>query len=391
MAWKIHEESFLQNADFISDIKLRLSYGVTGKQDIPGNLNPNISFYMVSQTGAYYQFGNTFYPTQRPDAYDANLKWEETTTTNIGLDFGFLNDRITGNIDLYKHTTKDMFNIVPVAAGTNFSNYLITNVGSIENKGVEFFLNFLPVLKDNFNWQFGFNFSHVNNKIINLGINNPDYLGITTGGISGRVGNTVQIQSAGFPMNSFFVFQQVYNSNGVPLEGLYVDRIGEGGNVSGNEANKYRLGKPTPDMFLGFNSRINFKSWEFSFSARANIGNYVYDNLNSSMANYQNLYNQSGFLANIPKSINETNFETAQYWSDYYVKGASFLNLDYITLAYTFNKSAINKTKIKIYATAQNPLLITKYGGVNPEIYGGIDKGYNSLVKTYLIGININL
>jgi iron complex outermembrane receptor protein len=213
LAWKINEESFLKNVDALSTLKLRVGYGITGQQDIPGGNYPYLPRYTYSDQYAMYQLGNSYYYTLRPEGYDANIKWEETTTKNIGLDFGFLNARINGSVEYYIRETKDLINKIPVAAGTNLSNYIVTNVGDMENKGFEFDLNFKPVVKKDFHWGVGLNASANKNEITKLTANqDPSYVGVLVGGISGGVGNTIQVHSVGYPMYSFFVYQQVYGT-----------------------------------------------------------------------------------------------------------------------------------------------------------------------------------
>ncbi len=390
-AWKINEEAFMANADFLSSLKLRAGWGITGQQDIFDNPYPYIPTYTISQQGAYYQFGDTFYPTLRPDAYDANIKWEETTTMNIGLDFGFLNDRISGSFNYYNRETTDLINEVPIAAGTNFSNFLLTNVGSLENKGFEVELNTRLVSNEVMSLEVSVNYTHNKNEITKLTlVDDPDYNGYETGGISGGVGNTVQINSVGYPANTFYLFRQVYDANGMPIEGLYVDKTGNGGNVAGDNANKYYVHNPAPDHLIGLSSRFTYRNFDFSFSGRISLGNYVYNNNASSMAIYQNVYNQSGFTSNILKDVEKTNFMTAQYWSDFYLENASFFRMDFISLGYSFDKLFTDKLNGRIGFTVQNAFVITNYTGLDPEVDGGIDNNIFPRPRTFMLGLNLN-
>lgn len=390
-AWKIYEESFMENADFISNLKLRLGYGVTGQQDIGDDYYPYIPTYRISTTGAFYQFGNTFYPTQRPNAYDKNIKWEETTTQNIALDFGFFDERITGSIDFYKRETNDLINNVPIAAGTNFNNRLTTNVGSMENKGIEIELAGKVISKSDLSWELSANFTYNKNEITKLTlVDDPNFVGVATGGIAGGVGNNVQIHAIGYPANTFYLFKQVYGTDGLPIEGLYVDKTGDGGNVSGNDLNKYYMQKAAPDYLIGVSSRLNYKNFDFSFSGRINIGNYVYNNNASNLALYQNVYNQSGYTSNILKDVTKTNFMTAQYWSDFYLENASFFRMDNITLGYTFDQLFTEKLKGRVAFTVQNAFVITKYTGLDPEVDGGIDNNIYPRPRTFMLGLNLN-
>ncbi len=390
-AWKIKEEGFLANLDVISDLKLRIGYGITGQQDIPGGLYPYIPAYTISQQGAYYQMGDTFYPTQRPDAYDANIKWEETTTQNIGLDFGLFNNRIIGSFDYYKRVTDNLINEVPVAAGTNFSNFLVTNVGSLENTGFEAALTLRPISKADMSWEISTNFTYNVNEITKLTlVDDPDYTGYDVGGISGGVGNHVQINAVTYGANTFFLFRQVYDADGMPIEGLYVDKTGDGGNVAGNNLNKYYLQSPAPEYLIGLSSRFNYKDFDFSFSGRFNIGNYVYNNNASHMALYQNVYNQSGYVSNILTDVEKTEFTTAQFWSDFYLENASFFRMDNISLGYSFDKLFTEKLDGRVSFTVQNAFVITKYSGLDPEVDGGIDNNIFPRPRTFVLGLNLN-
>lgn len=391
-AWKIDDESFMQGIDVISDLKLRLGYGVTGQQDISNNFYPYIPTYTISQTGAYYQFGNSFYPTQRPDAYDSNIKWEETTTKNIGLDFGLMDQRITGAVDLYQRTTDDLINEIPIAAGTNFSNFLITNVGSLENKGVEVELSFRPISSADMSWRVSTNLTYNVNEITKLTlVDDPNYVGYDVGGISGGVGNHVQINSVGYPANTFFLFQQVYDTDEMPIEDLYVDKSGDGGNVAGNNANKYYLQNPAPDYLIGLSSYLTYKNFDFSFAGRFNFGNYVYNNNASTRATYDNIYNQSGYLANVLTDVEKTGFVNAQFWSDFYLEDASFFRMDNINLGYSFSQLITDGLSGRFSFTIQNAFVITKYSGLDPEVDGGIDNNIFPRPRVFLFGINFNL
>ncbi len=384
LAWKMKDETFLKNVKAVSDLKLRLGWGVTGQQDVGGDF-PYLPVYRESTATASYQFGNTYYKTLRPNPYDANLKWEQTTTYNIGLDFGFLKNRITGTFDVYKRKTKDMLNFIPIAAGSNFSNFLTTNVGNMENKGAEFSLNASIISKKDLTWSFGLNAAYNENKITKLTLtDDPNYTGVDVGVIGGGVGNTIQNQRVGYPRNSFYVFQQVYGSNGMPIEGLYVDRTGTGGTVASNNLNKYHYQKPDPTYTIGVNSRIAYKQFDFSFSGRSNIGNYVYNNV-ASGALYSTVYNQSGFFNNVPKQINNAKFTNTQYFSDFYVENASFFKMDNMSVGYNFDKPV----KARLSFTVQNVFTITKYKGLDPEVATGIDNNFYPRPRVFVLGVNL--
>jgi len=389
-AWKINEESFLKGVKSLSQLKLRLGYGETGQQDIGDNYYPYLAIYKLSEPTAAYQFGSNFYPTLRPNPYDANIRWESTTTYNIGLDFGFLNDRISGAIDAYLRETKDLINYIPIPAGSNFSNFLTTNVGNLENKGVEFLINVKPVVTSDWFWNIGYNISYNENEITKLTkTDDPNYAGVDAGTISGGVGNFIQNQNVGFPVNSFFVFQQVYDANGMPIEGLYVDLSGKGGTITSSNLNKYHYKQPAPKVTMGLSSNVSYKNIDFSFSSRVNLGNYAYNNLASERSRYSTLYNQSGFFNNLPTLVYDTKFNNPQYWSDYYVENASFFRLDNISVGYNFNKLFTQKLKARLSFTVNNAFVITKYKGLDPEVDGGIDNNIYPRPRVYVLGVNI--
>lgn len=384
-AWKINEESFLKNTKAVSNLKLRLGWGVTGQQDI-GNDYPAQAKYRSSSTGNYYPIGGVFLPTLRPDAYDPNIKWEETTTKNIGLDFGFINDRISGSIDVYNRVTDDLLNTVTIPGGSNFSNTLLTNVGSLENKGAEFSLNLLPILKKDVTLNLGFNVTYNLNKITKLiASDDPKYIGALEGGDSftGRL----QVTQVGSPAHSYFMHKQVYGDNGQPIEGLYVDLSGKGGTVNGNNADKYIYKNPAPDYLLGFSARFAYKNFDLSASTRASIGNYVYNQVAAS-GSYDQI-SQIGYWKNFPTYLSDTKFVKRQYASDYFVNNASFFKLDNLSAGYNFDKIA-DKLSARLSFTVQNVLTVTNYKGIDPEVTGGIDNNFYPRPRTFLIGISLS-
>lgn len=391
-AWRISEEPWMKSVTSLSNLKLRLGYGITGQQDLNAGDYPSIPTYHNNQMGSYYMFGNSAVVPITPNAYVSDLKWESTTTYNVGIDFGFINNRINGSLDGYIRKTKDLINYVPISAGTNLSNYVTTNVGDLKNTGIEFALNFVPVQTKDWNWDFGFNLSWNKNKITKLTDNNdPNYAGVATGGISGGVGNNIQLQQVGHPTNSFYVYQQVYDEYKNPIEGAYVDRNGDG---QINDKDKYIYKKPAPDIFLGFNTTVSYQKWTLSASARASFGNYVYNNVASNYEMQADMWTNN-FVANRVTSATQSNFSQAQYMSDYYIHNASFFKLDRVTLAYQLTKWA------RIQFTAQNVFTITTYKGLDPEVVNpsadnpsyfsvGIDNNMYPRPKVFLLGASFN-
>ncbi len=387
LAWRIKDEQFLSSVGFLSDLKLRAGVGVTGQQDIPNQYYPYLATYQASDPLSQYQLGSTFYTTQRPNPYDANIKWESTTTYNIGLDFGFLDDKITGSVEVFQKNTSDLLNNVAIANGVNFSNFLTTNVGSMENQGIEVTLKAMPVATKNLTWNIGMNFTSITSRITKLNLtNDPAYLGVFVGGIG--VDAFIQNHQIGYPAFSFFPYQQVYNSNGLPVEGLYVDRSGKGGTVVGNSLNKYHFRKPASDLLIGINSRLTFKKFDFSFSGRLSIGNYVYNNVQSGRAFYNGTY-QLGYFSNLPTAVSDTKFVSQQIYSDYYVQNASFFKMDNLSLGYNFDDVFSQKLKARVSFTVTNAFTITDYKGIDPEVNGGIDNNIYPRPRTFLVGLNL--
>ncbi len=382
-AWKIKDESFLKDVKALSDLKLRLGWGITGQQDI-GNDYPAQALYRQSSEGSWYYIDGEFVPTLRPDAYDPDIKWEETTTLNAGLDFGFVSDRITGSVDVYKRTTDDLLNSVTVSSGSNFSNTLLTNVGSLENKGIELSLNFIPVSTNDMLLSFGFNATYNVNKITNLLLTeDPNYIGILYGdAFTGQK----QVTRVGYPAYSYFINRQVYDAEGNPIEGLYVDESGEGGVVNGDNADKYIYHNPVPDYLLGLSARFEYKNFDLSASARASIGNYVYNQV-AAGASFDQMQ-QIGYWKNFTRALAETNFVKRQFTSDYFVENASFLKLDNVSAGYRF-ENLFGAVGARVSFTVQNALILTKYSGLDPEVSGGIDNNFYPRPRTYMLGIGL--
>ena len=395
LAWNIKNESFLEDVDAVSALKLRLSYGQTGQQDV-GGVYDVLPTYYHNTLGSYYPFGGytdgngLVYPI-KPVGYNADLKWETTTTYNAGIDFGFLDNRITMSADFYYRATKDLLNFTPVPAGANLTNYLNANIGDLKNIGVEYEINAVAIQTKDWYWNIGANVAWNKNEITRL--TNDDeaegYYGVDTGGYSGGVGGTCQVHQTGQPTHSFYVYQQIYDENGRPIEGLYVDRNGDG-NV--NEQDKYVYKKAAPDVTIGFNTQLSWKALTLAVSAHANIGNYVYDNISSNGELLTDLWTNN-FTNNRVVTAPVTNFRySGQYLSDYYVRNASFLKLDNITLSYRFNLgNASNRDlTLDVFGTVSNVATITGYKGIDPEIAGGIDNNMYPRPRTYILGLKFN-
>ncbi len=392
LAWKLNEEEFLKGANVFSDLKVRVGYGVTGQQDIGGDY-PYLARYTNSTPTAQYQLGDEFYNLLRPEGYDPNIKWEETTTWNAGLDYGFLNGRISGTLDYYFKQTKDLLAVIPVPAGSNLTNLLLTNVGNIENQGLEAALNFNVLNTERLRWDVGANATYNTSKITRLSkVQEENAEGILVGGISGATGATVQIHTVGYRPYSFYVNKQVYDESGRPIEGLYADLNNDG---VVNERDRYRYKTPDPQVFFGLNSQVSYDQWSLGFVARGNLGNYVYNNVSSNGGSYANL-TTPGFVTNLHRSVLATNFEQRQLLSDYYMENASFLRMENITLGYNFGQVLNDKVSLRLSANVQNAFVITKYTGLDPEVVStgatgtaGIDNNFYPRPRIFSFGVNV--
>ena len=339
LGWKLKEEAFLKDVDVLSDLKLRLGYGITGQQNINSGDYPYLAVYETNKDGAYYPIlgeGTTY----RPNAYNPDLKWEKTTTYNVGLDFGFLNNRINGAVDYYYRKTTDLLNSVFVSAGTNFKNKVLSNVGSLENSGIEFSINSKPVVTTDWTWDLGFNITYNKNEITKLTTGDSENYYVAAGdNIGGGRDMKAMAHAVGHPASSFYVYQQVYDENGKPIENEFVDRNGDG-TINGDD--RYFYKKPTADVLMGLTSRLSYKSWDFSFSLRASLNNYVYNSVEAggSDCNPTSVYS-FGALNNRPLmgvANNIQNLKDNTLLSDYFVQNASFMKSDNITLGYSFKK-----------------------------------------------------
>ena len=387
--WNIMKEDFMSVADAMSTFKLRLSWGQTGQQAVGGYYD-TFARFLTNQIGSYYYFADTLITPISPLAYNADLRWETTTTYNLGLDFGFWKDRLTASVDFYKRDTKDILNYTPVPALSNLSNYLNSNIGSMTNRGVELDVNAILVETRDMSWSFGVNAAYNNNLITRLTAVDSDATGVETGGISGGTGNTVQMFKVGQPMNAFYVYQQVYDAKHRPISGVYVDRNNDG---QINADDKYFYHKPFADWTFGFNTSFNWKNWTAALSGHASLGNWVYNNAASDTEMLADLWTNS-FVGNRLASAAYTMFPQAQYLSDYYVRDASFLKLDNFTLGYTFPRlfkvTEDRFASLNIFGTVQNVCTLTRYDGIDPEVYGGIDGTMYPRPRTYVLGVKFN-
>jgi TonB-dependent starch-binding outer membrane protein SusC len=392
VAWRINDEDFLKNSTTVSTLKLRASYGVTGNQDGIGDYGYIPSYYL-SNNGSQYQFGNSYYNLYTPSPYVSNLKWEQTASTNIGVDYGFLNNRITGSLEYYYKNTTNLINSIFIPDGTNFTNKITANIGSMVSKGAEFTINAVAVQTNKVIWNLSFNVTYEDIKITKLtnATNDPTFYGDAAGSISGGTGNTIQMNTVGYAPFSFFVLQQIYNQkSGAPIEGLYVDQNRDGVISSPpSSPDAYHYKSPFAPVIMGFSTSVSYQKWSLSTVLRANIGNYVYNNVAANLAVQRSILNPNNFISNTLTTYSNTNFINNQYFSDYYVENGSFLKMDNLRLNYNFGAVMNSKVRLNVSASCQNVFVVTKYTGIDPEIYGGIDNNIYPKPRTYTLGVNL--
>ena len=382
VAWNMTNEDFLKGSNVLTDLKLRAGFGQVG------NVNGLGSFlymtrYKISQSTADYQFGSQYYQTYRPSAVSRDIKWEIAETLNVGIDYALFNNRVYGTIDAYSKKTKDLIANVYVDPFTNFGNKIDRNIGDMENKGIEFSINADIIKTKDVDFRLGYNIAYNDNKITNIANEN------LVGGISGGTGNTVQIHKEGYAPYSFYVYKQIYDANGRPIEGAYEDLNGDG---LINEKDRYIHKDPYADVTMGFNAFFRYKNWDLAASARANIGNYVYNDV-ASLKGYSRKATGNGqpYLTNVHHDYYNTGFVNitdTNLLSDYYVQDASFLRIDNITLGYNL-KNALKGMDIRMYGAVQNLAVITDYDGLDPEVFGGIDNNVYPRPRTFVFGLNV--
>lgn len=397
LGWKINNMPFMEKfRGDMNEFKLRLGWGITGQQDV-GGWFPYMAIYQQSTQGSYYPnlfngqylanpalgiinsniISNTYYP----QGYNANLKWEETTTWNVGLDMGWWNNRLTVALDWYLRESKDLLSFVTVAPGAFTTNMLNQNIGTLRNIGVEATIGARVIDTPDFTWQTSYNVAWNKNEITKL---NNEGTYVTVGGIAGGNGNTVQVHQVGYPAYSYLLYEQIYDQNGQPIEGAYVDQDGNG--VIDDKDLVIKHSKD-PSVTMSWNNTFSWKNWDLGFQLRASIGNYVYNNALAGHSTLSETY-QNG-LTNMMKT--DFYFQGGQttntYLSDYWLENAGFVRCDNITLGYTWPSLIDGNLRLRLYGAVQNPFVITKYKGLDPEVFGGIDNDVYPRPVTFTLGV----
>ena len=386
-AYKIKEEKPLRDLNWLSDLKLRLGYGVTGQQEGISNYLWIAQYRVGGPYGYYPMAGDGKLYT--PKYFNKNLKWETTTTYNVGLDFGAFDQRVTASVDWYYRKTKDLINNAPVAALSGFADMGLQNIGSLKNTGVEVALGWKVVQTKDWFWSLDYNFTYNKNEI-------TDLTGVSEGGLPVLTGanidqsNKVLAHQVGYAANSFYVYQQVYDQNGRPIEGCVVDRNGDGEITEGD---RYLYKNKAAPVTMGLSSRLEYKNWDFGFTLRASIGNYVYNNFDQAkrLTSENAIWAQSAYLPNRPlTSLFWQSDHNTSKLTDLFVQNASFLKCDNITLGYSFNNLFVKGFSGRVYATASNVFTITKYDGIDPEVGSGIDNNLYPRPFSFIFGLNLN-
>ena len=393
-AWNIAHEPFMKPVKAVSTLKLRVSAGLTGQQDGVGDY-VHLARYNISNNGSYmYNMGGGDYVhILTPQAYDPTIRWETTLTYNLGLDYGFFNDRVSGSIDAYIRDTDGLLNSVQVPMGSNFGNKLMTNIGSIRNKGLELSVNAVPVQRPDWSVQVGFNGAFQNTVFTKLNPTEDNGYYIETGNISKGTGGYLSRQMVGYAPYTYYTYKQKYYPDGNPIQNEFVDRDGNGVIT---ENDRYMTGKsPAPKFFYGINLKVSYRDWDFGMNGHGAAGTWVFNDFASANST-ASLDLNSGALPNQARLVKKTGFtapNSAQQWySDYFLENASFFRLDDINLGYTFRRIGGWETDVRLGLSVQNVFILTGYSGMDPEVISetGIDNVIWPRPRTYSVRLNVN-
>ncbi|MEN5234932.1 SusC/RagA family TonB-linked outer membrane protein [Sphingobacterium faecium] len=384
LAWRLSEESFLKDVSFLDDLKLRGSYGITGQQEGIGNYE-YLPVYTQGTPYAQYRFGDQYHLVYRPSVYNRDLRWETTKAFNYGLDFSLWKARVSGSVEYYTRKTHDLLANVPVAAGTNFDQNATINVGNVESRGWEFQLNTVPIQTDNLRWEVNINATNQHTQVTNIAlVQDASSVGTYVGPVvSGR---GIQILTTGYQPYMFYVYKQLYDDAGKPLEGIYADLNGDG---AIDEKDLYRYESPAAKWLFGFNTQLSYKKWTAATTLRANLGNYVFNNTKMNLSAWETVQYVDPALNNLHRDYFNTGFQSRQYYSDYYVENASFLRMENFSLGYNFGK--IGKvSNLRVGAIVQNVFVISNYSGNDPEVPSGFDSSFYPRSRTYSLSLNLD-
>ena len=383
IAWKLKEESFLKNSKVFNDLKLRIGYGVTGNSDIrsQGYYPYTALFSPGTQNGQYLQGINIY----SVNAFNPNLTWEKTATTNIGIDFDlFKNGFLSGSIDVYARKTTDLLAVVNFPPGQFLTNNFVSNAATMINKGSELNLIAKIINSDTINWSVNGNIAY------NIGnvdeIKGASRIVAPGGGLPG-IGRTLSYHAVGEQPQSAWVFEQVYDNAGQPIPDAFVDRNGDGV-ITDND--KYYVAL-VPNWNFGFGTTFNYKNFDLNASFRGQLGGKVYNSVK-----YQYGWEQK-VVPNVSQNLNnnlngDLPFVTIaenSVVSDYFLENATFLRCESLSIGYKFDK-LYKSTSMRLYVGANNLFLITKYSGQDPENFNGIDTNFYPRPRVFNMGVNID-
>ncbi len=389
IAWKVKEETFLKDVDFVDDFKIRLGWGKTGQQNISGAVGfyPTSPLFIVGDQNSQYLPGSNLYSAA---PFQTGLTWEKTSTYNAGVDFALFKNRlITGSFDVFNRETEDLLTRVNLPPGQALTDNFIANAGTTESKGFELALNINPVSTDDFNVSLNSNFSYARTEVTDLGGINTLPIG---GGLLGT-GSNLLFNILGKQPYQAGLFKQVYDTSGNPIPNAFVDLNGD--NVITEEDKYFTPLRPNWNFGFGFN--VNYKNWDLGASFRGQLDGKVYDlnelrfghtesaapNNNTSITNVLNFYNGSANPA-FQDAIGNIQF------SDHFLKDASFMRCENIVLGYNLPQNFIKDTNMRLYASVNNPFIISNYNGQDPEQFGGIDGAFYPRPTAYTFGVNID-
>jgi iron complex outermembrane receptor protein len=378
LAWNVHETIGADNIRVFDKFKLRLGYGEVGNVNGLGDYN-FLTRYQSSTNSARYSFGNSFYTTYRPAPINKDLRWEIGTTINAGLDFSFKGIDLAGSVNFYKKETNDLIATAVIDPFTNFGTTIDANIGDMENKGVEFEIGGTLINNENFSLAFNYNISYNDNEILRL--ENEQ----NVGGIG--FGSSIQRHREGMTPFAYFVYKQIYDSNGKPIEGAFAD-LNSDGVINGED--RYFYKDPYADILMGFTLNATYKNFDVNMTSRASIGNYSYNSAHASAKS--SLMTNLGRLSNISAEYLNSAFvgtSGISDRSDYYIQNASFFKIDNISVGYTIS-DFIDNNPLRLYVAADNVLVVTDYDGIDPEITGGIDSNFYPRSSVLAIGVNFN-
>ncbi len=376
LAWNIHNENFgVENV--FNVLKLRLGFGEVGNVNGLGDYN-FLTRYTGSNPQAQYGFGSTYYTTYRPAPINKDLRWEVGQTANAGLDFSFSKIKLSGTVNAYLKKTNDLIATAIVDPFTNFGTTIDANIGDMENMGVEVELNATFVETEDFTFNLSYNVAVNDNKVVRL--QNEQNVGAL------GFGNSLQRHEEGKAPYAYYVYKQIYNEDGIPIEGAFADLNGDG---QINNDDRYFYKDPYADINMGLTASFAYKNFDLTAVSRASIGNYSYNAISAS--SNQSQITNLGRLSNVHADYLDTNFNffsDKNAVSDHYIQNASFFRLDNITLGYTF-ENFVEDNPMRIYLTADNILVVTDYDGIDPEITGGIDNNFYPRARAVAFGLDI--